>query len=105
MWQTDSRTLAPELTEQMAAGDALLGQSGLHSGNGGGENVRLLKHLWSVRPVQRTEHCAVVQLHPFIQLDDGELVPARLGAPVFILWRQTEAGVRSPTNDFDYNPH
>lgn len=94
VWQTDSRTLALQLTEQMAAGDALLGQSGLHGGNGGGENVRLLKHLWSVWPVQWAEHSAVVQLHAFIQLNHGELVPTRLGAPVFILWRQTEAGVR-----------
>lgn len=66
----------PTLTEQMAAGDALLGQGGLHGGDGGGEDVRLLKHLRSVRPIQRAENRAVVELHPFVQLDYRELVPA-----------------------------
>lgn len=73
----------------MAAGDALLGQCGLHGRNGGGENVRLLKHLRSVWPIQRAEHGAVVELHPFIQFNYRELVPARLGAPVFVLRGQT----------------
>lgn len=79
----------------MAAGDALLGQCGLHSRDGGRENVRLLKHLRDMWPIQRAEHSAVVQLHPLVQLDYGELVPAGLGAPVFILRRQTEAACAS----------
>lgn len=41
-----------KLTEQMAAGDALLSQSGLQGRNGRGENVGLLKHLRSIWPVQ-----------------------------------------------------
>ncbi len=79
-----------KLTEQMAAGDALLGQCGLQGRNWRGENVRLLKHLRSVWPIQWAEHSAVVELHPLIQFNDRELVPARLGAPVFILGSQTE---------------
>lgn len=79
----------------MAAGDALLGQCGLHGRNGRGENVRLLEHLRGMWPIQRAEHCAVVEFHPFIQLNYRELVPARLGAPVFVLRSQTETGTRS----------
>lgn len=79
----------------MAAGDALLGQRGLHGRNGGRENVRLLKHLRGMWPIQRAEHSAVVQLHPLVQLDYRELVPAGLGAPVFILRSQTEAAYAS----------
>lgn len=74
----------------MAAGDALLCKGGLQSRNGGGENVGLLEHLRSMWPVQRAEHSAVVELHSFIELNYRELVPARLGAPVFILQTQTE---------------
>lgn len=80
-----------KLTEQMAAGDALLSQCGLHSRNGGGENVRLLKHLRGMWPIQWAEHSTVVELHPLIQFNYRELVPARLGAPVFVLQSQTEA--------------
>lgn len=69
----------------MAAGDALLRQRGLHSGNGGGEDVGLLEHLRGVRSIQRAEHSAVVQLHALVQLDHRELVSAGLGAPVFVL--------------------
>lgn len=75
----------------MAAGDALLSQCGLQGRNGGGENIRLLKHLRSMWPIQRAEHSAVVELHAFIQFYYRELVPARLGAPVLVLRRQTEA--------------
>lgn len=74
-----------ELTQQMAAGDALLSQRGLHGGNRGGEDVGLLQHLRGVRAIQRAEHGAVVQLHALVQLDHGELVSARLGAPVLVL--------------------
>lgn len=90
-------TLGPStpLTEQMAAGDALLGQRGLHGRNGGGEDVRLLQHLRGMWPIQRAEHGAVVQLHPLVQLDYRELVPAGLGAPVFVLRSQTEAACAS----------
>lgn len=77
------------LTEQMAAGDALLSKRGLQSRNGGGENVRLLKHLRSIWSIQWAEHSAVVQLHPLVQFNYRELVPPRLGAPVFILRRDT----------------
>lgn len=38
--------------------------------------------MWSI---QRAEHSAVVELHALVQLDHRELVPAGLGAPVFIL--------------------
>lgn len=69
----------------MAAGDALLRQGGLHGGNGGGENVRLLKHLGSMWPIERAEHGAVVKLHSFVQFNHRELVPAGLGTPVFVL--------------------
>lgn len=69
----------------MATGDPLLRQGGLHGGDRRGENVRLLKHLRSVWPVQRAEHGAVVELHSFIEFNHRELIPARLGAPVFIL--------------------
>lgn len=74
-----------ELTEQMATCDALFSQGGLHSRNGRGENIRLLKNLRSVRSIQRAEHGAVVQLHSFIEFNYRELVPTGLGAPVFIL--------------------
>lgn len=77
------------LTEQMAAGDTLLGKRGLQSRNGGGENVRLLKHLRSMWSIQWAEHSAVVQLHPLVEFNYRELVPPRFGAPVFILQRDT----------------
>lgn len=80
-------------TEQVAAGDALLRQRGLHRRDGGRENVRLLQHLGGVRPVQRAEHCAVVELRSLVQFNHRELVPARLGAPVLVLQNQTEARV------------
>lgn len=80
-----------KLTEQMAAGDALLSQRGLHCRNGGGENVGLLEHLRGMWSIQWAEHSAVVELHPLVQLDHRELVPARLGAPVFVLRSRTQA--------------
>lgn len=84
---------APTPTEQVAAGDALLRQRGLHRRDGRGENVRLLQHLRSVRSVQRAEHCAVVELRPLVQFNHRELVPARLGTPVLVLQKQTEVAL------------
>lgn len=78
----------------MAAGDAFLSQGGLHGGDGRRENVRLLEHLRGVRPIQRAEDGAVVKLHSFVKFDDRELVPARLGAPVFVLLHLTVKGKR-----------
>lgn len=69
----------------MATGDAFLSQGGLHGGDGGGENVGLLKHLRGVWPIQRAEDGAVVELHSFVKFNYRELLPARLCAPVFIL--------------------
>lgn len=83
-----------ERTEQMAAGDALLSQRGLHCRNGGGENVGLLEHLRGMWSIQRAEHSAVVELHALVQLDHGELVPSGLGAPVFILESQINTSQR-----------
>lgn len=79
-----------ELTEQMAAGDALLRQRGLHCGNGGGEDVGLLEHLRGVRAIQRAEHSAVIELHALVEFDHRELISAGLGAPVFVLQSQTQ---------------
>lgn len=91
-----------KLTEQMAACDALLRQRGLHCGNGGGEDVGLLQHLRGMWSIQRAKHSAVVELHALIQLDYRELVPAGLGAPVFVLQSQTQThthkGQLSTTN-------
>lgn len=84
---------APTLTEQVAAGDALLRQRGLHRRDRGWENVRLLQHLRGVRSVQGAEHRAVVELRSLVQFNHRELVPAKLGAPVFVLQNQSrEAG-------------
>lgn len=73
----------------MATGDAFLSQGGLHGGDGRGENVRLLKHLRRVWPIQRAEDGAVVKLHSFVKFDYRELIPASLCAPVFILTGET----------------
>lgn len=86
---------APTPTEQVAAGDALLRQRGLHRGDRGRENVRLLQHLRSVGSVQRAERRAVVELRSLVQLDHRELIPAGLGAPVFVLRRQTAGRARA----------
>lgn len=88
-WSTTALTL----TEQVAAGDALLSQCGLHRCNGWWENVGLLQHLRSVGSVQGAEHCAVVELRSLVQFNHRELVPAWLGAPVFVLQNQTAARV------------
>lgn len=53
----------------MAARDAFLSQGGFHGRNGGGENVRLLKHLRNMWPIQGAEDSTVVELHSFIQFN------------------------------------
>lgn len=69
----------------MTAGDASLGDGGLHGTDSRGEDVRLLEDLRQNRAVQGAEGCGVVLLRPLVQLQHGELVPTRLGVPVLIL--------------------
>lgn len=91
-----------ELTEQMAAGDALLCQRGLHCGNGRGEDVGLLEHLRGMWSIQRAKHSAVVELHALVQLNHRELVPAGLGAPVFVLQVRHRHTCRSNQHDLSF---
>lgn len=78
------------LTEQVSAGDAPLGDGGLHGADGGGEDVGLLEDLGQLRAVQGAEGRGVVLLGALIELQRGELVAPGLGVPVLVLWREEE---------------
>lgn len=84
----------PKPTQKMATGDALLSQCGLHGRNRRWEDVRLLKHLRSMWSIQWAEHSAVVELHTLEQFNYRELIPARFGAPVFVLQSKTSLSLR-----------
>lgn len=73
------------LTEQVAAGDAPLGDRGFHGADGRGENVGLLENLRQNGAVQGAEGCGVVLLRALVELQHGELVPTGLRVPVLVL--------------------
>lgn len=81
-------TLPWSLTEQVAAGDAPLGDGSLHGTDGGGEDVGLLEDLGQLGTVQGAEGSGVVLLGALVQLQHGELVAPGLGVPVLVLQRE-----------------
>lgn len=69
----------------MAAGDAPLGDGGLHGTDGRGEDVGLLQDLGQNGAVQGAEGCGVVLLRALVELQHRELVPPGLRVPVLVL--------------------
>lgn len=73
------------LTQQVSAGDAPLGDGGLHGTDGGWEDIGLLEDLGQLGAVQGAEGSGVVLLSALIELQYGKLIAPSLGVPVLVL--------------------
>lgn len=92
------------LTEQVAAGDAPLGDGGFHGADGGGEDVGLLEDLGQLGTIQGAEGGGIVLLGALVQLQCGKLVPPGLGIPVLVLRREAGAAGSAGKGNFHRRP-